>query len=338
MSKSKDKSNSVTYETATGEIEFTLRSDMMFHYVMQNSKTALTGLVCALKGLSPDDVQDIIVENPIDLNSAGKETIMDIKLTLNSSEILNIELQVYPDKYWISRSILYLCRAYDNIGSGDNYSLIKPTTLFCITDLGLIPKAPKEFYAKYRLTNLKNHHLYTDKFGINVLQLNHTDLATEEDISNNLVYWANLFKATTWEEFKKLAKNHPDIEEVGNMIFELNYDNQAKEILEGQRRYREQMNSQYTAGYTDAEEKYETVIAEKDNMLSEKDATIAQKDDMLSEKDATIAEKDGLLSKKDATIAEKDGLLSEKDATIANKDSEITKLRAELEKYKNMNM
>ena len=260
MSKSKDNSQKLTYETATGEIEFTLMSDMMFHYVMQQSEKALTGLVCALKGLSPDDVQDIHVENPIDLNSAGKETIMDIKLTLNNNEILNIELQVYPDKYWISRSIIYLCRAYDNIGSGDNYSLVKPTTLFCITDQELIPNAEAEFYAKYRLTNLKNHHLYTDKFGINVLQLNHTDLATQEDINHNLVYWANLFKATTWEEFKKLAKDHPDIEEVGNMIFELNYDNQAKELLEGQRRYREQMNSQYTAGYTDAEEKYENEI------------------------------------------------------------------------------
>ena len=260
MSKSKDNSQKLTYETATGEIEFTLMSDMMFHYVMQQSEKALTGLVCALKGLSPDDVQDIHVENPIDLNSAGKETIMDIKLTLNNNEILNIELQVYPDKYWISRSIIYLCRAYDNIGSGDNYSLVKPTTLFCITDQELIPNAEAEFYAKYRLTNLKNHHLYTDKFGINMLQLNHTDLATKEDIRNNLVYWANLFKATTWEEFKNLAKNHPDIEEVGNLIFELNYDNQAKELLEGQRRYREQMNSQYTAGYTDAEEKYENEI------------------------------------------------------------------------------
>ena len=260
MSKSKDNSQKLTYETATGEIEFTLMSDMMFHYVMQQSEKALTGLVCALKGISPDDVKNILVVNPIDLNSAGKETIMDIKLTLNNNEILNIELQVYPDKYWISRSILYLCRAYDNIGSGENYSLVKPTTLFCITDQELIPQAEAEFYAKYRLTNLKNHHLYTDKFGINMLQLNHTDLATKEDIRNNLVYWANLFKATTWEEFKKLAKNHPDIEEVGNLIFELNYDNQAKELLEGQRRYREQMNSQYTAGYTDAEEKYENEI------------------------------------------------------------------------------
>ena len=274
MSKSKDKSNSVTYETATGEIEFTLMSDMMFHYVMQNSKNALTGLVCALKGLSPDDVQDILVENPIDLNSAGKETIMDIKLTLNNNEILNIELQVYPDKYWISRSIIYLCRAYDNIGSGDNYSLVKPTTLFCITDQELIPNAEAEFYAKYRLINIKNHHLYTDKFGINMLQLNHTDIATKEDIRNNLVYWANLFKATTWEEFKNLAKNHPDIEEVGNLIFELNYDNQAKEFLEGQRRYREQMNSQYTAGYTDAEEKYESELAKKDATIAELQAEL----------------------------------------------------------------
>lgn len=276
MTKSKDNSKTLTYETATGEIEFTLMSDVMFHYVMQNSKNALIGLVCALKGLSTDDVQDILVENPIDLNSAGKETIMDIKLTLNNNEVLNVELQVYPDKYWISRSIIYLCRAYDNIGSGDNYSLVKPTTLFCITDQELIPNAEAEFYAKYRLTNLKNHHLYTDKFGINMLQLNHTDLATQEDIVNNLVYWANLFKATTWEEFKNLAKNHPDIEEVGNLIFELNYDNQAKELLEGQRRYREQMNSQYTAGYTDAEEKYEPELAKKDAALAKKDATIAE--------------------------------------------------------------
>ena len=102
-----------------------------------------------------------------------------------------------------------------------------------------------------------------------MLQLNHTDFATKEDVNNNLVYWANLFKATTWEEFKKLAKDHPDIEEVGNMIFELNYDNQAKELLEGQRRYREQMNTQYVAGYTDAEEKYELERAKDKATIAE---------------------------------------------------------------------
>ena len=39
-----------------------------------------------------------------------------------------------------------------------------------------------------------------------MLQLNHIDLATKEDVQNNLVYWAKLFNATTWEEFKALAE------------------------------------------------------------------------------------------------------------------------------------
>ena len=58
---------------------------------------------------------------------------------------------------------------------------------------------------------------------------------------------------------------------------------------------------------------------------------------MIDQLEEEVKEQKAKLSEKDATIAEKDGLLFEKDATIANKDSEIAQLRAELEKYKNMN-
>jgi len=199
-----------------------------------------------------------------------------------------------------------------SILSGEDYSLINPTTLFCITDQKLLPNATEEFYSKYRLTNVKSHDLYTDKFGINVLQLNHIDIATEEDISNNLVFWAKLFNATTWEEFKALAKDHPDIKEVGNLIFELNYDNRAKDLLEGQRRYREQMNSQYTAGYTDAAEKFEQEI---------------------SKKDATIADNKAIIASRDATIADNKATIAARDATIADKNLEIETLKAKLKEY-----
>ncbi|WP_026495593.1 hypothetical protein [Butyrivibrio sp. WCD3002] len=124
--------------------------------------------------------------------------------------------------------------------------------------------------------------------GINVLELNNTDKATPEDIDNNLVYWAELFKADTWEKFRELAKDNPDIEEVGNLIMEVNADTQAKEILEGQRRYREMMASQYTAGYTDAEDKYAGIIADKDATIADKDATIADKDATIADMNATI--------------------------------------------------
>jgi chromosome segregation ATPase len=149
-----------------------------------------------------------------------------------------------------------------------------------------------------------------------------------------------------------LAENHLGIEEVETLMFELNYADQEKYILEGQRRYREQMNSQYTAGYTDAEEKCKAEIAKKDAEIAEKerliakiDAEIAEKERLIAEKEAEIAGKEKLIAEKKAEIAEKhskisklqDDMLSEKDATIANKDSEIAQLRAELEKYKNRN-
>lgn len=200
---------------------------------------------------------------------------MDLKLILNNDEIINIELQMYLDEFMTNRSILYLCRAYDSIGEGDDYSLLKPTTHICITDRDLI-EGTEDFYSRYLLMNIKNHKPYSTDFGINVLQLNHIDNATQDDIDNNLVYWAKLFKATTWEEFKALADGNKVIEEVGHLIFEVNADTQAKELMEGRRRYREQLATSYAAGEIKAKKEYEAIIADKDSEISDLKARIKE--------------------------------------------------------------
>lgn len=295
MKKLKNIKPGLTYETVTGKIEYNLQNDMMFHYVMQESKEALKGLVCALKGISPSEVQAIHVENPIELNNTGRETIMDVKLTLNTNEIMNIELQMYYEPEWLPRSVLYLCRAYDSIGRGDDYTLLKPTTLYCITDKKLVPGAEPKFYAKYQLLNVKSHKKYTDMIGVNVLQLDQTDIATKEDKDNNLVYWANLFKATTWEDFKALAKDDPAIKEVGTMIFELNYDNQAKELLEGQRRYREKMATEYAAGVRDAKKEMQGAFDALESKLENSEQEKAEMKAKYEESESEIARLRALL-------------------------------------------
>lgn len=75
------------------------------------------------------------------------------------------------------------------------------------------------------------------------------------------------------------------------MIFELDYSNREKDILEGQRRYREQMNSMYTAGYTDAEEKCLAEIAEKDAAIAKLDAEIAEKKASIAKIQADLEKK-----------------------------------------------
>lgn len=55
------------------------------------------------------DIVSCHIENPIELGKEieGKECILDVKLTLNHAKIINIELQVYKQTYWVERSLLY---------------------------------------------------------------------------------------------------------------------------------------------------------------------------------------------------------------------------------------
>ncbi len=87
-------------DDASGEIDVTLTNDMMFHCVMQRSKEALKHLVCSLKGLSYEDIEDVFLLNPIDYSEFNlQEIILDTRILLRDQSILNIELQMYPQSY-----------------------------------------------------------------------------------------------------------------------------------------------------------------------------------------------------------------------------------------------
>ncbi len=78
-------------------------------------------------------------------------------------------------------------------------------------------------------------------------------------------------------------------------MLQMNVDDEKRELLEAQRRYREQYASQYTAGYTDAEEKYVPIIEEKDATIAEQGATIAEKEATIAEQGSTIIQKDAAI-------------------------------------------
>ena len=263
------------YHNASGVIEIGLTNDMLFHMVMNKSHRALKGLICALKGLNPSDVRSVSVLNPIDYGYyLGKEVILDVRVELNNMEILDVELQVYYDKYWKQRSLLYLCRAFDTLEGGDEYSLLKPTTLIAITERRFIvdPGEP-EFYSKYMLLNVKNHQVYSSLIRLNVLYLDQTELALKEDNQCNLVHWARVFKATTWEDLKTLVEGNPVLEEVANRMYSANIIPEEKTMIEAHERFLAQKRGAYAAG-VDAGieqglEQAKDIIAEKDKLILE---------------------------------------------------------------------
>ena len=88
---------------------------------------------------------------------------MDIEVLLNSEELINLEMQVLNEYNWPERSLSYLCRAYDQLYRGQDYEEALPVVHIGIMDYTLHPSHP-EFYATYKMLNVKNHLLYSDKF------------------------------------------------------------------------------------------------------------------------------------------------------------------------------
>ena len=98
--------------------------------------------------------------------------------------------------------------------------------------------------------------------GVNVLYLNHTDLATDKDIANDLVYWAKLFQATTWEELKALSTHDSAFEEVATVMYNSNIQSQEKTLMEAHQRFLDYQNALYQNGVIDAKkESAETIEA-----------------------------------------------------------------------------
>lgn len=93
------------------------------------------------------------------------------------------------------------------------------------------------YYPAYQLLNVKNHTLYSDKLRISVLDLTQIDLATEEDRRYQLDYWAALFKSTTWEELRMLAKDNEYIADASDTIYKLSQEERIRMECEAREDY-----------------------------------------------------------------------------------------------------
>lgn len=234
---------------AVGKVRYRLTNDYLFRAVMQRNKKVLIGLLSALLHLKPEDIESIEITNPIVLGEEidEKTFVLDIKIILNQSIIINIEMQVADYQDWVERSLVYLCRAFDQPVRGGAYLDIKETIHISILAFTLFPECP-EFYAKYQMMNVKNHHVYSDKFRLYVLDLSQTELATEEDRENTLYQWAKLFKAQTWEEIKMLAKENEYIEEAAMTMFDVSAEENIRLQCEARQRYEEDRVSILASG------------------------------------------------------------------------------------------
>ena len=66
------------------------------------------------------------------------------------------------------RSLSYACRTFDQLMQGEDYLRAKPVFHIGFLDFDLKHLSP-EFYATFKLLNVNNHEIYSDKFVLSVV-------------------------------------------------------------------------------------------------------------------------------------------------------------------------
>lgn len=187
------------YLDATGSIPYNMTNDYIFRIVLQENPLALKGLVCALLHKKKRDIRNIRILNPIFPGDSvkDKEFRMDLRVQL-PDRLLNLEMQIDNKDDWPSRSLTYLSREFDHLEHGQKYHETMEVHQIVFLGYTLFPDHPV-FYATYRMMDVRDHYLYSDKYTISVVELGQIELATDEDRHYQIDQWVRLMKASTWD-------------------------------------------------------------------------------------------------------------------------------------------
>ena len=324
-SKRKDTSTAIpmtasSLQEAHGTIPYGMTNDYMFRAVLQANNKVLRGLVCSLLHLPESAIKSVQITNPIILGEAvqSKEFRLDINIVLNDHTLINLEMQVANKLNWQKRSVIYLCRSFDSLSHGQDYMDAKSAIHIGFLDYTLFDDCP-EFYAAYKLMNIRNHHIYSDSIALNVVDLSRIDLATEEDKQYNIHHWAALFKATTWEEIRMLASKDEYLDEASNTIFQMSSDEQIRKQCRDREEYYQDMRN------------YERVLSKRDLTIATYEKRIEDCDSIISGYEKELVNRDSAISNYEKELENRDSAISNYEKELENRDSAISNYEKELE-------
>ena len=125
-----------------------------------------------------------------------------------------------------------------------------------------------------QILNVISHRIYSDKFTLYVLDLNHIELATEEDKQDRIDHWASLFKATTWEEIRMIAKDNEAFTLAAETIYQLSAEEEIRQRCQAREDYYRRQN-----GY---KQKIEDLTAEVESLTTENESLSAENERLLA--------------------------------------------------------
>lgn len=186
-------------------LHISLTNDFAFKKIFRNKK-ALTGLLSGLLEIPAETIAALEFPDTFEHGEYpdDHEGILDVKVLLNNSRKINIEIQLHSYPFWEERSLFYLSKMYlEDFQKGEEYSALKECVHISI--LGFDLEQAEDFYSVIKLTDVRSHKVYSGKQSLRVLYLKKLKDATEEEKKTAVYKWARLISAQDWEVLREMA-------------------------------------------------------------------------------------------------------------------------------------
>ena len=210
-----------------------IKSDVVFRLFFADERNveSLIGFLKSVLRLPEDDYNEIEIADPHLLREfdGDKLAVIDIKLKTKSRQIIHIEIQLKVTPELKNRIILYDSKLIaEQIGSGDDYNVIKKVISIVIADEALIPESP-QYHHRFTFYDPNAAVEFTDIIEIHTLELRKLPEGAD---GTELYDWAKFIAADTEEELNMISERNPQVAQAVVKLRELSADERARDLYE----------------------------------------------------------------------------------------------------------
>ncbi|GBU26921.1 hypothetical protein R84B8_00437 [Treponema sp. R8-4-B8] len=159
-------------------------------------------------------------------NEDDKLGILDVKVKTKTGKVIDIEIQVNPERNIGQRLSFYKSKLIvEQIGKGELYHVIQKVICICITNYELFPET-NEYVNIFRFTN-KNNGLVFEVIPEEIYTLELPKVPALSDGSAGWE-WMQFLRAKRKEEFEMVAVKNPEIRKAVDTLYQLSSDEQVQ--------------------------------------------------------------------------------------------------------------
>jgi len=216
-------------------------NDFVFKKVFGGNLKVLEDFLKAVLDLPAEEYKWLEVVDPnLDREFVeDKLGVLDVKLNTRSGKVIDVEVQVKPQRSIWKRMLFYTAKmVVEQVKSGYQYDQINRAISILIADFVMI-RENDAYHNCFRLYDENTGARFPDSMEINVLELP----KIQEPDGTPLGNWLRFFNAKTEEDFMSVSQTSPAIKEAWGAIKFLSGDERARALAEAREKARMDLDS-----------------------------------------------------------------------------------------------